>query len=151
MVYLNKVCYQTVLKVAQACSIVANFRPMIFHQWGLISIIFWESNWEPLDFDFVNLMPVLKSCRSPVPVYHLQPASNQLSRSAEAYVDLKAQNLPLQFYTSTLNGLADLFEDELIPTPIPMKVRFFSVPSDQVRTYFKNGSLFMAQDRKCLL
>ncbi len=29
-----------------------------------------------------------------------------------------------QFYTSTLNGLADLFEDEIIPTPIPMKVRF---------------------------
>jgi hypothetical protein len=28
----------------------------------------------------------------------------------------------VQFYTSTLNGLADLFEDEIIPTPIPMKV-----------------------------
>jgi hypothetical protein len=49
----------------------------------------------------------------------------KISRSAEAFVDLKAQNLPLQFYTSTLNGLADLFEDEIIPTPIPMKVKRF--------------------------
>jgi hypothetical protein len=57
----------------------------------------------------------------------------KISRSAEAFVDLKAQNLPLQFYTSTLNGLADLFEDEIIPTPIPMKVRN-QIPSNQIMT-----------------
>jgi hypothetical protein len=57
----------------------------------------------------------------------------KISRSAEAFVDLKAQNLPLQFYTSTLNGLADLFEDEIIPTPIPMKVRN-QIPSNLIMT-----------------
>ena len=46
----------------------------------------------------------------------------KISRAAEAFVDIKVQNLPLQFYMSTLDGLADLFEDEIIPTPIPMKV-----------------------------
>ena len=46
----------------------------------------------------------------------------KISRAAEAFVDIKVQNLPLQFYLSTLTGLADLVEDEIIPTPIPMKV-----------------------------
>ena len=46
----------------------------------------------------------------------------KISRSAEAFLSLRAQNLPLQFYTSTLNGLVDLIEDEIIPTPIPMEV-----------------------------
>lgn len=46
----------------------------------------------------------------------------KISRAAEAFIHLKAQNLPLQFFISTLNGLGDLFEDEIIPTPIPMKV-----------------------------
>jgi hypothetical protein len=49
----------------------------------------------------------------------------KISRAAEAFVDIKVQNLPLQFYMSTLTGLTDLFEDEIIPTPIPMKVRPF--------------------------
>ena len=48
----------------------------------------------------------------------------KISRAAEAFVDIKVQNLPLQFYLSTLTGLADLVEDEIIPTPIPMKVGF---------------------------
>ena len=47
----------------------------------------------------------------------------KISRAADAFVDIQVQNLPLQFYLSTLDGLADLFEDEIIPTPIPMKVR----------------------------
>ena len=46
----------------------------------------------------------------------------KISRAADIGVDIKVQNLPLQFYLSTLDGLADLFEDEIIPTPIPMKV-----------------------------
>ena len=46
----------------------------------------------------------------------------KISRSAEAFLNVRAQNLPLQFYTSTLNGLVDLVEDEIIPTPIPMEV-----------------------------
>lgn len=50
----------------------------------------------------------------------------KISRAAEAFVDIKVQNLPLQFYLSTLTGLADLVEDEIIPTPIPMKVFNFS-------------------------
>ena len=47
----------------------------------------------------------------------------KISRAADAFVDIKIQNLPLQFYMSTLDGLADLFEDEIIPTPVPMKVK----------------------------
>ena len=47
----------------------------------------------------------------------------KISRAADAFVDIKVQNLPLQFYLSTLDGLADMFEDEIIPTPIPMKVK----------------------------
>ncbi len=47
----------------------------------------------------------------------------RISRSAEAMLEMRAQNLPLQFYLSTVDGLADLFEDELIPTPLPMTVR----------------------------
>ena len=50
----------------------------------------------------------------------------KISRSADAFLTVQAQNLPLQFYTSTLNGLVDLVEDEIIPTPIPMEVRIFS-------------------------
>ncbi len=46
----------------------------------------------------------------------------RISRSAEALLELRAQNLPLQFYLSTLDGLGDLFEDEIIPTPIPLKI-----------------------------
>ena len=46
----------------------------------------------------------------------------KISRAAEAFLELRAQNLPLQFYMSTLNGLGDLVEDEVIPTPIPIKV-----------------------------
>lgn len=46
----------------------------------------------------------------------------KIARSADAFLELRIQNLPLQFYLSTLNGLGDLFEDELIPTPIPMRV-----------------------------
>ena len=49
----------------------------------------------------------------------------KISRAADAFVDIKVQNLPLQFYLSTLDGLADLFEDEIIPTPIPMKVHTY--------------------------
>ena len=49
----------------------------------------------------------------------------KISRSAEAFLTVQAQNLPLQFYTSTLNGLVDLVEDEIIPTPIPMEVQYF--------------------------
>ena len=47
----------------------------------------------------------------------------KISRAAEAFIDIKVQNLPLQFYLSTLDGLADLFEDEIIPTPIPLKIQ----------------------------
>ena len=46
----------------------------------------------------------------------------KISRSTNAFLKVQAQNLPLQFYTSTLNGLVDLVEDEIIPTPIPMEV-----------------------------
>ena len=46
----------------------------------------------------------------------------KISRSTKAHLELKAQNLPLQFYMSTLTGLVDLVEDEIIPTPIPMEV-----------------------------
>ena len=57
----------------------------------------------------------------------------KISRATDVFVDVKVQNLPLQFYLSTLDGLADLFEDEIIPTPIPMKVRsnavFFFIPN----------------------
>ena len=49
----------------------------------------------------------------------------KISRSAVAFLTVRAQNLPLQFYTSTLNGLVDLVEDEIIPTPIPMEVKYF--------------------------
>ena len=49
----------------------------------------------------------------------------KISRAADIGVDIKVQNLPLQFYLSTLDGLADLFEDEIIPTPIPMKVSMY--------------------------
>ena len=48
----------------------------------------------------------------------------KISRSAEAFLTVHAQNLPLQFYTSTLNGIVDLVEDEIIPTPIPMEVKY---------------------------
>lgn len=51
----------------------------------------------------------------------------KISRAAEAFVDLQVQNLPLQFYLSTLTGLADLFEDEIIPTPIPMRVKLIII------------------------
>merc|ERR1711881_811600 len=47
----------------------------------------------------------------------------KISRATDVFVDVKVQNLPLQFYLSTLDGLADLFEDEIIPTPVPMKVQ----------------------------
>ena len=48
----------------------------------------------------------------------------KISRSTTAYINLRAQNLPLQFYMSTLTGIVDLVEDEIIPTPIPMEVIF---------------------------
>lgn len=51
----------------------------------------------------------------------------KISRAAEAFIHLKAQNLPLQFFISTLNGLGDLFEDEIIPTPIPMKIQLDNI------------------------
>ena len=51
----------------------------------------------------------------------------KISRSAEAFLSLRAQNLPLQFYTSTLNGLVDLIEDEIIPTPTPMEVHLENI------------------------
>lgn len=44
-------------------------------------------------------------------------------RATNAFVDLKVKNLPLQFYSSTVAGLADLFEDEIIPSAIPMQVK----------------------------
>ena len=59
----------------------------------------------------------------------------KISRSAEAFLAVRAQNLPLQFYTSTLNGLVDLVEDEIIPTPIPMEV-YFDSPFNFVHLYF---------------
>ncbi|XP_059079286.1 bridge-like lipid transfer protein family member 3B isoform X2 [Tigriopus californicus] len=51
----------------------------------------------------------------------------KISRAAEAFIHLKAQNLPLQFYISTLSGLGDLFEDEIIPSPIPMKIQLDNI------------------------
>jgi len=51
----------------------------------------------------------------------------KISRSADAFLNVHAQNLPLQFYTSTLNGLVDLIEDEIIPTPIPMEVHLENI------------------------
>ena len=47
----------------------------------------------------------------------------KISRAAEIFVDIKVQNLPLQFYLSTLDGLGDLFEDEIIPTPVPLRIQ----------------------------
>ena len=60
-------------------------------------------------------------------VYRLYPSPEmplreKISRAAEAFVNLKAQNLPLQFSFSTLQGLGDLFEDEILPNPIPIQV-----------------------------
>ena len=64
----------------------------------------------------------------------------KISRSADAFLTVQAQNLPLQFYTSTLNGLVDLVEDEIIPTPIPMEVRILSTTynwiSNSLRQFF---------------
>ena len=54
----------------------------------------------------------------------------KISRSADAFLNVHAQNLPLQFYTSTLNGLVDLVEDEIIPTPIPMEVLYIIFSHD---------------------
>ena len=51
----------------------------------------------------------------------------KISRSTSAYLDLRAQNLPLQFYMSTLTGLVDLVEDEIIPTPIPMEIHLENI------------------------
>ena len=58
----------------------------------------------------------------------------KISRAADAFVDIKVQNLPLQFYLSTLDGLADLFEDEIIPTPIPMKVLIYFLSASCLTT-----------------
>eukprot|EP00095_Tigriopus_kingsejongensis_P003689 maker-scaffold11_size778918-snap-gene-6.50 protein:Tk03689 transcript:maker-scaffold11_size778918-snap-gene-6.50-mRNA-1 annotation:"uhrf1-binding protein 1-like protein" len=51
----------------------------------------------------------------------------KISRSAEAFIHLKAQNLPLQFFISSLNGIGDLFEDEIIPSPIPLKIQLDNI------------------------
>jgi len=51
----------------------------------------------------------------------------KISRSTTAYINLRAQNLPLQFYMSTLTGIVDLVEDEIIPTPIPMEVHLENI------------------------
>ena len=45
-----------------------------------------------------------------------------ISRLTEAKLELRAQNLPLQFNMSTVTGLGDLVEDEFLPTPLPMAV-----------------------------
>ncbi len=50
----------------------------------------------------------------------------RISRATEARLELMAQNLPLNFYLSTLSGLGDLVEDEVVPTPLPMQVRMVS-------------------------
>ena len=67
----------------------------------------------------------------------------KISRATDVFVDVKVQNLPLQFYLSTLDGLADLFEDEIIPTPIPMKVRstagFFFHPKPSLFLLISNS------------
>ena len=67
----------------------------------------------------------------------------KISRATDVFVDVKVQNLPLQFYLSTLDGLADLFEDEIIPTPIPMKVRstagFFFTPNHNFFLLFSHS------------
>lgn len=69
-----------------------------------------------------NIADVLRHAASGTAAMSLR---EKISRSAEALLEIRAQNLPLQFFMSTLNGLGDLVEDEIIPTPIPMKVRFF--------------------------
>jgi len=48
--------------------------------------------------------------------------SERISKAARAFLEVKAQNLPLQLFMSTVDGLGDLFEDEILPTPLPMKV-----------------------------
>ena len=47
---------------------------------------------------------------------------NPISRLTGAKLELRAQNLPLQFNMSTVAGLGDLVEDEFLPTPLPMEV-----------------------------
>ena len=47
-----------------------------------------------------------------------------LSRLTGAKLELRAQNLPLQFNMSTVTGLGDLVEDEFLPTPLPMEVGY---------------------------
>ena len=39
-------------------------------------------------------------------------------------VEIKVANVPLTLSMSSVTGLADLVEDEIIPKPIPMDVRF---------------------------
>ena len=38
------------------------------------------------------------------------------------HVDIKVSNVPLTLAMSSVAGLADLVEDEIIPKPIPMEV-----------------------------
>ena len=45
-------------------------------------------------------------------------------RLTGAKLELRAQNLPLQFNMSTVTGLGDLVEDEFLPTPLPMEVGY---------------------------
>jgi hypothetical protein len=53
----------------------------------------------------------------------------KITRSTDAFLELRAHNLPLQFYLSTLTGLGDLVEDEIIPNPLPMKVSSLGLDS----------------------
>ena len=70
----------------------------------------------------------------------------KISRSADAFLNVHAQNLPLQFYTSTLNGLVDLVEDEIIPTPIPMEVLYIIFSHDIMAKSFYDSRLCVLAD-----
>lgn len=49
-----------------------------------------------------------------------------LNRLFKDFIDVKAQDLSLDLTMSTITGLADLIEDEIIPVPIPLQVLYFN-------------------------
>ena len=58
-------------------------------------------------------------------IHGVKRATLSHSRLTGAKLELRAQNLPLQFNMSTLTGLGDLVEDEFLPTPLPMEVGYY--------------------------
>uniref|UniRef100_A0A0K2UJH7 AGAP008379PAlike [Tribolium castaneum] n=1 Tax=Lepeophtheirus salmonis TaxID=72036 RepID=A0A0K2UJH7_LEPSM len=53
--------------------------------------------------------------------------TDKIRHCKDNYIEIEAQNLPLSFHTSILTGMVDLFEDEIIPVPIPMNINIDNV------------------------